>query len=120
MADGVDATPDVLTSRRPQVDIEHDARGATFQDSNWSESTRERDQFVANIVRTNMTGSSGRSGSQSSTFDAANTRQFPPPNMLCSTTCSDRDSHGVSDPSGQARGHVGRAQRGRSRHRLLL
>jgi hypothetical protein len=28
MADGVDATPDVLTSRRPQVDIEYDAREA--------------------------------------------------------------------------------------------
>ena len=27
-------------------------------------------------------------------------------------------SHGVSDPSGQARGHIGRAQRGRSRHGL--
>ena len=36
------------------------------------------------------------------------------------TTCSDRDSHGVSDPSGQARGHFGRAQRGRSRHGFHL
>jgi hypothetical protein len=37
------------------------------------------------------------------------------------TACSDRDSpcHGVSDPSGQARGHCGRAQRGRSRHGFL-
>ena len=48
------------------------------------------------------------------------TRRFSPPNMLCSTTCSDRHSHGVSDPSGHARGHVGRAQRGRSRHGFLL
>lgn len=31
---------------------------------------------------------------------------------------NDSGSHGVSDPSGQARGHVGRAQRGRSRHGL--
>ena len=30
--------------------------------------------------------------------------------------CSDADTHGVSDPSGQARGNFGRAQRGRSRH----
>ena len=34
-----------------------------------------------------------------------NTRRFSPPNMLCPTTSSDSDSHGVSDPSGQARGH---------------
>jgi hypothetical protein len=34
-------------------------------------------------------------------------------------TGSDRDSLGVSDPSGRARGHVGRVQRGRSRHGLL-
>jgi hypothetical protein len=34
---------------------------------------------------------------------------------IADTDC-DKDSHGVSDPSGLARGHLGRAQRGRSRH----
>jgi hypothetical protein len=92
------------------------ARATMFRDSNWPGSTRERDQFAGNIFRTNGTGSSGRSESPSSAFDAANTRRFSPPNMLCPTTSSDSDSDGVSDPSGQARGHVGRAQRGRSRH----
>jgi hypothetical protein len=36
------------------------------------------------------------------------------------STDSDRDSHGVSDPSGRAEGHLGLAQRGRSRHGFLL
>jgi hypothetical protein len=35
---------------------------------------------------------------------------------IADTDC-DRDSNGVSDPSGRARGHLGRAQRGRSRSR---
>jgi len=33
---------------------------------------------------------------------------------------TDTDSHGVSDPSGHARGHFQRAHRGRSRHGFLL
>jgi hypothetical protein len=37
---------------------------------------------------------------------------------IADTDC-DRDSHGVSDPSGRARGHLGRAHRGRSRHGFL-
>ena len=32
---------------------------------------------------------------------------------------TDTGSHGVSDPSGQARGHCERAHRGRSRHGFL-
>ena len=36
------------------------------------------------------------------------------------STDADTDSHGVSDPSGQARGHFQRARRGRSRHGYLL
>jgi len=117
---------DALTQRRRCSP--HDGRKSTsnrrapatiFRESNWPGSTRERDQFAGNIFRTNRNGSSGQSESQSNAFDAENDRRFSPPNRLCSTPCSDRDSHGVSDPSGQARGHVGRAQRGRSRHYFL-
>jgi hypothetical protein len=40
MADGVDVTPDVITSQWSQVDIECDAREPRFQDNNWPASTR--------------------------------------------------------------------------------
>jgi hypothetical protein len=115
----VDATPEVFTSRRPQVDIEYDARQLDFPGEQLAGKHPRTRPVCGNIFRTNRTGSSGISESQSSPFDAENNRRFSPPNRLCSTPCSDRDSHGVSDPSGQARGHIGRAQRGRSRHGLL-
>jgi hypothetical protein len=93
MADGVDAMPDVLTSRRPQVDIEYDAReGPLFRTATGPASARQRDQLAANILPDEQgrivrkTGSSGRSESESSAFDAANTRPFSPPNILCPTT----------------------------------
>jgi hypothetical protein len=35
MADGVDVTPNVITSPRPQVDVECSARVTIFRDSNW-------------------------------------------------------------------------------------
>ena len=71
---------------------------------------------LAMFGRRNGTGLSGRSEPQSSTINAGNTRRFSPPN----TSRGQRaDSHGVSDPSGQARGQVGRAQRGRSRHGFI-
>ena len=56
-----------------------------FPDRTAQANARERDQFAVNIFRTNRTGSSGESESQSSAFDAADTRRFSPPNMRCQT-----------------------------------
>jgi len=40
MADGIDATPDVITSRWSQVDVECDRASHHFQDDNWPPRTR--------------------------------------------------------------------------------
>ena len=118
---GVDATLDVLTLRPLQVDIEYDAREPRFSGrATGREAPPNMTSLRATISGLTAPDSPEDLGSQSSAFDAENIRRFSPPNMLCSTTCSDKDSHGVSDPSGQARGHVGRAQWGRSRHGFLL
>jgi hypothetical protein len=86
MADGVDLTRVVITSRRPRVDIERNARGTIFQESSRPAARAECDLVAGNIFRSNGTGFSGRSRSQSSASDTANTRRFSPPNMLCLTT----------------------------------
>jgi hypothetical protein len=90
-----------------------------FRGQHWPASTRECDLLVGNIFRTNGTESSGRSVTESSVSDPGNTRHSFAAQHAWTTECGDRDSHGVSDPSGQARGHCWRAQRGRSRHGLI-
>jgi len=68
----------------------------------------ERDQ----IVRTKWPRLSTRSAAQFTAFVGQG-------GAIISTD-TDTDSHGVSDPSGHARGHFQRAHRGRSRHGFLL
>jgi hypothetical protein len=65
--------------------------------------------LTGKIFRTNVTRLSGRSASQVSAIDTANTRLILADRQLSRTSCRDRDSHGVSDPSGQTRGHIGRS-----------
>ena len=68
----------------------------------------ERDQ----IVRTKWPRLSTRSAARFTAFVDKAARS--------SDADTDTDSHGVSDPSGHARGHFQRAHRGRSRHGFLL
>ena len=87
MADGIDATPDVITSRWSQVDIECDAREPPFPGRQLAATHAPNVTWLrATFSGTNRTGLSGRSESQSSAFDAANTLRFSPSNMLCPTT----------------------------------
>ena len=75
MADGVDVMPDVITSERPQVDIECNAREPPFSKTATGRQARaECDLFARNIFRTNGPDPPERSGSQSSALDAASTR----------------------------------------------
>jgi hypothetical protein len=74
--------PSVITPRRRKPTSNAARLKPRFLDSTGHASTRERDLFTGNIFRTNGTGSSGRSGSPTSAFDAANTRRCSPPNML--------------------------------------
>jgi hypothetical protein len=84
MADAVDVTPNVITLMTAQDRHQTHRKCATIsRGATGPAGTRERDQFAANIFRTNRTGSSGQPESQSSAFDAANTRRFSPPNILC-------------------------------------
>ena len=59
---------------------------------------------------------SGRSVLRSAREHVPDSRQFSARNTDAQATDTDTDSHGVSDPSGHARGHLQRAHRGRSRH----
>ena len=56
------------------------------------------------------------SGPDSGTASAAKVTAFVDRGGAIPSTNTDTDSHGVSDPSGQAGGHFQRAHRGRSRH----
>ena len=68
------------------------------------------------ISRTNRTRSSGRKWPALSTRSVAQGTYLVDAGGAIISTETDSDSHGVSDPSGQARGHWPCAQRGRSRH----
>jgi hypothetical protein len=71
MADGIDVTPDVITSRRPQVDIEC-AREPPFSRTAIGRQARANVTCLrATFSGRTGTGSSGRSESHSSAFDAA-------------------------------------------------
>jgi hypothetical protein len=85
MADGVDVAPDVIASTAASRHRMQRARN-TIPGQQVATQAREREQFAANIFRTNRTGSSGRSESESSAFRCANSRPFSPPNILCPTT----------------------------------
>jgi len=99
----VDATPEVFTSRRPQVDIEYDARQLRF-------SGRATDlEAPANATSLRATFS-GRTGldlpdnlSRNRARSMRQTRGASRRRACLSDSLSDSDSHGVSDPSGQAR-----------------
>ena len=73
---------------------------------------------VTSISRTNGTRSSGQSGPRSARTSTAETRRSRTQARAFMDTDTGTGSHGVSDPSGQARGHFQRAHRGRSRHGL--
>jgi hypothetical protein len=65
-------------------------------------------------------GFSGSVKPQSSAFDPEKLAALLAAQLGIANTSSDRDSHGVSDPSGRARDGSSRAWWGRSRHGLPL
>jgi dienelactone hydrolase len=72
MADGVATTPDVLTSRRLQVDIEYDPREAQLTGQQLAgKLARNVPWLQATFFRTDRAGLSGRCESQSIALDAA-------------------------------------------------
>ena len=82
---------------------------------------RNECDFGTRISRTNGTRLSGRIWFRFARAHLRpNSRRFRGPTTDAQTTDTDTDSHGVSDPSGHARGHFQRAHRGRSRHGFLL
>jgi hypothetical protein len=77
---------------------------------------RNQCHFVNRISRTNASRLSGRSVLDSAREDVPDSWQFSGRNTDAQATDTDTDSHGVSDPSGHARGRWRRAHWGRSRH----
>ena len=74
---------------------------------------------VIRISRTNGTRLSGGSGPRSAPTSPAQITARRDPDGTFIDSDTDSCSHGVSDPSGHARGHWTRAHRGRSRHGYL-
>jgi hypothetical protein len=87
MADGVAPTSDVLTSRRPQVDIEYDPREAQLRGQQLA------GKHAPNLpwLQATFSGQTGPDCPEDVSRNRARwmrqtTRRFSPPNMLCPTT----------------------------------
>jgi hypothetical protein len=80
----INAIPSVVAANRERMQRAWSHHH--FQDSSSPATARERASFAGNIFRTNRNRIVRKSGLQSIAFDAANTRRFSAPNMLCPTT----------------------------------
>jgi hypothetical protein len=87
MADGVDVTPNVITPRRPLVDVECSARESRFP----GQPTGRQARANVTCLRATFPDERGPDPPEDLSHIRArsmrqNTRRFSPPNMLCPTT----------------------------------
>ena len=104
---------DRCSDGRPQACLDRERAHAPYQSRH---RVRNECSSGTRISRTSATGLSGRSAFRSARTCGPDSPRFRDRRQTLRRPTQDTDSHGVSDPSGHARGHFQRGHRGRSRH----